>query len=58
MDYEVSLFDVPLLGRFAATSKMAGGDLRKIFKGTLVEQEETLTYRIMVPNKSLTVKVN
>jgi alpha-amylase len=38
MDYEVSLFDVPLLGRFAATSKMAGGDLRKIFKGTLVEQ--------------------
>jgi alpha-amylase len=38
MDYEVSLFDVPLLGRFAAISKMAGGDLRKIFKGTLVEQ--------------------
>ncbi|CAI7600870.1 unnamed protein product [Penicillium palitans] len=38
MDYGVSLFDVPLLGRFAAISKMAGGDLRKIFKGTLVEQ--------------------
>ncbi|OQD82327.1 hypothetical protein PENANT_c022G08872 [Penicillium antarcticum] len=38
MDHEVSLFDVPLLGRFTAISKMAGGDLRKIFKGTLVEQ--------------------
>ena len=38
MEYEVSLFDVPLLGRFAAISKMAGGDLRKIFKGSLVEQ--------------------
>ena len=38
MDYGVSLFDVPLLGRFAAVSKMAGGDLRKIFRGTLVEQ--------------------
>ncbi|KAJ6137195.1 hypothetical protein N7471_003681 [Penicillium samsonianum] len=38
MDYGVSLFDVPLLGRFAAISKIAGGDLRKIFKGTLVEQ--------------------
>ncbi|KAJ5780042.1 hypothetical protein N7457_005202 [Penicillium paradoxum] len=38
MDYEVSLFDVPLLGRFAAVSKIAGGDLRKIFKGTLVEK--------------------
>ncbi|KAJ6080789.1 hypothetical protein N7499_005663 [Penicillium canescens] len=38
MEYEVSLFDVPLLGRFAAISKMAGGDLRKIFKGSLVER--------------------
>jgi alpha-amylase len=38
MEYEVSLFDVPLLGRFVAISKMAGGDLRKIFKGSLVEQ--------------------
>ncbi|KAJ5747007.1 uncharacterized protein N7511_008703 [Penicillium nucicola] len=38
MDYEVSLFDVPLLGSFAAISRIAGGDLRKIFKGTLVER--------------------
>jgi alpha-amylase len=38
MDYGVSLFDVPLLGHFAAISKTAGGDLRNIFKGTLVEQ--------------------
>jgi alpha-amylase len=38
MDYEISLFDVPLLGRFAAISRMAGGDLRKIFRGTLVEK--------------------
>ncbi|KAI2735699.1 CAZyme family GH13 [Penicillium roqueforti] len=38
MDYGVSLFDVPLLGQFAAISKIAGGDLRNIFKGTLVEQ--------------------
>lgn len=38
MEYGVSLFDVPLLGRFAVTSKMDGSDLRKIFRGTLVEQ--------------------
>ncbi|KAJ5551922.1 hypothetical protein N7461_006620 [Penicillium sp. DV-2018c] len=38
MDYSVSAFDVPLLGCFAAISKTAGGDLRKVFKGTLVEQ--------------------
>jgi alpha-amylase len=38
MDYEVSLFDVPLLGRFATISTKAGGDLRNIFQGTLVEK--------------------
>lgn len=38
MGYGVSLFDVPLLGRFAVTSKTEGSDLRKIFRGTLVEQ--------------------
>jgi alpha-amylase len=38
MEYRVSLFDVPLLGRFAVVSQTEGGDLRKIFKGTLVEQ--------------------
>ncbi|CAG7965363.1 unnamed protein product [Penicillium nalgiovense] len=49
MDYEVSLFDVPLLGRFAATSKMAGGDLRKIFKGTLVEKMPSHAVTIIAP---------
>ncbi|KAJ5241456.1 uncharacterized protein N7469_003047 [Penicillium citrinum] len=34
----VSLFDVPLLGRISEISQTEGGDLRKIFKGTLVEQ--------------------
>ena len=38
MEYGVSLFDVPLLGRFAVTSKMEGSDLRKVLRGTLVEQ--------------------
>lgn len=38
MEYGVSLFDVPLLGRFAMTSKTEGSDLRKIFRGTLVER--------------------
>ncbi|KAJ6104934.1 hypothetical protein N7486_003623 [Penicillium sp. IBT 16267x] len=38
MNYEISLFDVPLLGRFAVTSQTEGADLRKMFKGTLVEQ--------------------
>ncbi|KAJ5682894.1 hypothetical protein N7462_006059 [Penicillium macrosclerotiorum] len=38
MDYQVSLFDVPLLGKFALTSQTDGGDLRKLFKGTLVEE--------------------
>ncbi|KAJ5883475.1 uncharacterized protein N7473_010361 [Penicillium subrubescens] len=38
MEYGVSLFDVPLLGRFAVTSKTEGSDLREIFRGTLVEQ--------------------
>ncbi|KAJ5953651.1 Glycoside hydrolase superfamily [Penicillium verhagenii] len=38
MNHEVSLFDVPLLGRFAVTSQTKGADLRKLFKGTLLEQ--------------------
>ncbi|KAJ6003437.1 Glycoside hydrolase superfamily [Penicillium sp. IBT 35674x] len=38
MNYEISLFDVPLLGRFAVTSQTEGADLRKMFKGTLVER--------------------
>lgn len=42
MDDRVSLFDVPLLGRFSVISKTEGGDLRKIFKGTLVEQKPSL----------------
>ncbi|KAJ5894965.1 hypothetical protein N7495_006656 [Penicillium taxi] len=37
-DFQISLFDVPLLGRFSLVSKAEGGDLRKIFKGTLVEK--------------------
>ncbi|CAI7611668.1 unnamed protein product [Penicillium manginii] len=37
MEGRVSLFDVPLLGQISETSQTAGGDLRKIFKGTLVE---------------------
>lgn len=37
MEHQVSLFDVPLLGRFSATSQTEGGDLRRIFHGTLVE---------------------
>lgn len=38
MHHQVSVFDVPLLGRFSAISKTKGGDLRKIFRGTVVEQ--------------------
>lgn len=38
MRHQVSLFDVPLLGRFALASQTEGSDLRKVFKGTLVEQ--------------------
>lgn len=37
MEDRVSLFDVPLLGRISETSQTECGDLRKIFKGTLVE---------------------
>lgn len=42
MEGRVSLFDVPLLGNFSAVSKTERGDLRKIFKGTLVEQRPSL----------------
>ena len=38
MNYQVSLFDVPLLGQFALASQTERSDLRKIFRGTLVEQ--------------------
>ena len=38
MDQGVCLFDVPLLGRFSVISKSEGSDLRKVFKGTLVEK--------------------
>ncbi|KAJ5091199.1 hypothetical protein NUU61_006069 [Penicillium alfredii] len=38
MNYELSLFDVPLLGRLSATSQADKGDMRRIFKGTLVQQ--------------------
>ncbi|KAJ5731652.1 uncharacterized protein N7483_006160 [Penicillium malachiteum] len=33
MDYQLSLFDAPLLGRFAVTSQTEGADLRKTFVG-------------------------
>lgn len=42
MENRVSLFDVPLLGKFSVISKTEGGDLRKIFRGTLVEQKPSL----------------
>lgn len=38
MDYQISLFDVPLLGRFSAISRTEGADLRRIFEGTLLQK--------------------
>ncbi|KAJ5820505.1 hypothetical protein N7474_006096 [Penicillium riverlandense] len=38
MDHQISLFDVPLVGRFSVISNAKSADLRQIFKGTLVEQ--------------------
>lgn len=38
MEHRVSLFDVPLVGRFSVISQMEKGDLRRIFQGTLVER--------------------
>lgn len=38
MSYRVSLFDVPLVGRFSAMSKTEKGDLRRIFQGSLVQR--------------------
>ncbi|KAE8380609.1 glycoside hydrolase superfamily [Aspergillus bertholletiae] len=37
MDYQLSLFDAPLVGRFSRVSRTGGADLRKIFDDTLVE---------------------
>lgn len=37
MDYRLSLFDVPLVGRFSKISQTEGGDLRRLFDGTLVK---------------------
>lgn len=42
MEGRVCLFDVPLLGRISETSQSQGGDLRNIFKGTLVEHSPDL----------------
>lgn len=39
MNDRVFLFDVPLLGRFSSISESNNADLRKIFRGTLVEQK-------------------
>lgn len=38
MDHQISLFDVPLVGRFSVISNTRNADLRQVFKGTLVEQ--------------------
>lgn len=57
MDNRVSLFDVPLLGRFSFISKTESGDLRKIFKGTLVEQKPSLAVvRLQSLNSKIVTK--
>ena len=38
MDHQISLFDVPLVGRFSVMSRTKNADLRQIFQGTLVKQ--------------------
>ncbi|KAF5862391.1 hypothetical protein ETB97_011748 [Aspergillus alliaceus] len=38
MDYQLSLFDAPLVGRFSRISRTGGADLRKIFDDTLLER--------------------
>ncbi|KAL4917772.1 glycoside hydrolase superfamily [Aspergillus aurantiobrunneus] len=46
MDYQLSLFDVPLLGRFSAISRTEGADLRRMFHNTLVQKspEHAVTF--------------
>lgn len=39
MQYTVSAYDVPLLNKFSALSRTRGGDLRTIFKDTLVQRK-------------------
>ncbi|KAL4809216.1 glycoside hydrolase superfamily [Aspergillus unguis] len=46
MDYELSLFDVPLLDRFSTISNTKGADMRRVFEGTLVQKcpEHAVTF--------------
>ena len=36
MEYQLSMLDIPLAGKMSYISELEGGDLRKIFDGTLV----------------------
>ncbi|KAL4909835.1 hypothetical protein BDW74DRAFT_165194 [Aspergillus multicolor] len=46
MDFELSLFDVPLLNRFSVISRTKGADMRQIFEDTLVQKspEHAVTF--------------
>ncbi|KAL2818360.1 glycoside hydrolase superfamily [Aspergillus granulosus] len=46
MEYQLSLFDVPLLDRFSKISLTKGADMRRIFEGTLVQNrpEHAVTF--------------
>ncbi|KAE8146912.1 alpha-amylase [Aspergillus avenaceus] len=46
MDYQLSLFDAPLVGRFSRISRTGGADLREIFDNTLVgiKPEHAITF--------------
>ncbi|KAL2871914.1 glycoside hydrolase superfamily [Aspergillus lucknowensis] len=46
MEYRLSLFDVPLLGRFSEISRTKGADMRRVFEGTLVQKrpEHAVTF--------------
>ncbi|KAL4861020.1 hypothetical protein BDV12DRAFT_208459 [Aspergillus spectabilis] len=38
MEYQLSLFDIPLLDRFSAMSRTEGADMRQVFMSTLVQR--------------------
>jgi alpha-amylase len=39
MEYQLSLFDAPLVSRFSRISRTGGADLREVFDGSLVESK-------------------
>ncbi|RDW90141.1 uncharacterized protein DSM5745_01916 [Aspergillus mulundensis] len=58
MDFQLSLFDVPLLNRFSVTSRTEGADMRQIFENTLVQKSPEHAVTFVANHDTVSLFVN